>query len=351
MASWLTMVLFTYRINAVNILKPVRFQQHSNCNNVANIIFCFILRLMQKDKNSFAYEVAIVGGSNGGLAAALTLGRSNRKIIVFDTGEPGNNSASQAHNLLTRDGEPPEMLLSIGREQLKEYPSIVNSKGRIIAAKAKEGYFELTTETLSTIRVRKLILATGVQYILMDIKGLRKLWGKTIVHCPYCHGWEIRDRPIAIIAHGDIAYIIAITVSNLNKDIVILLNGTSIADAEKRNKLIGKGWEIIATPIAEILEHEQGIRIIFTDGTEIIRAAAYAKPKELRFNNQLAVQLGCELHETGSVATDDIFQTTVPGVFAVGDLSHPGFHQISAAIAGGHKAGAFCNVQLCREDF
>lgn len=300
--------------------------------------------------NIYNYEVAVVGGSNAGLAAALTLGRSNRKTIVFDTGSPRNMPTLHAHNFFTRDGLPPSTLIEIAIEQLQNYSSVHIQHTKVIAARKEGNNFVLGAEGNVSFTVRKLIMATGVKDVLMEINGLKELWGIKIFNCPYCHGWEIKDQSIAVIVSGSIAVELAHVVSNWNKDIIFLLNGTGI-QPDKESIITERGWKIINTPIVNIVDNGENIRIVFSDGTEIFRTAAYSKPSEIYFNNELAQQLGCDLHESGSVQTDRGFQTNIPGVFAAGDLSHPGFHQISAAAFGGHTAAAMLNNQLCREDF
>ncbi len=297
------------------------------------------------------YDVAIVGGASAGLAAALTLGRTNRTTVVFDTGEPRNKPAAHAHNMFTRDGTPPMELLAIGRQQLLQYSSVELHNERVVSAEKSGNRFTIETASNSVYSVRRVILATGVRDILPDIPGMSGLWGSKIVHCPYCHGWELRNTPVALIANGDAALHLATLVRNLNSDLVVLTNGASTINTEKQEVLVRKGIRVIETPIAEIIDDSEGIRIALADGSTLHRAAAYARAATLQFNSQLAVQLGCELTEAGSVQVDDMQQTTVPGVFAVGDLSHPGLHQVAIAASGGHKAGAMCNSQLCEEDF
>ncbi len=296
------------------------------------------------------YDVAIVGGASAGLAAALTLGRSNRTTVVFDTGEPRNKPAAHAHNIFTRDGTSPMELLAIGRQQLLQYPSVEFRSERVVSVENSGNRFTIATENGGIYSVRRVILATGVRDILPDIPGMSELWGSKIVHCPYCHGWELRNTSIALIANGDTALHLATLVRNLNPDLIVLTNGASTINTEKQELLVHKGISVVETPIAAISDDSDGIRISLEDGSVLHRTAAYARAA-LHFNSQLAVQLGCELTEAGSVQVDYMQQTTVPGVFAVGDLSHPGMHQVAIAASGGHKAGAMCNSQLCEEDF
>lgn len=290
------------------------------------------------------FDTAIIGGASAGLAAALTLGRSARKTVVFDTGAPRNRPAAHAHNFFTRDGVPPSEILAIGREQLKPYPSVQLMQEEVISAEKNGTHFQLKTASGKLFNARSIILATGVKDILPDIEGVAALWGNRIIHCPYCHGWEVRDQPVAIIANGEDAAHLAAMVRNLNKDVVILTNGKSTIEGKMPIPVIEK-------TIRKVEEDNDQIKITFTDGSSVHKHAAYLKAVRLDFRNALAQQLGCELQEGGAVKVDPMFKTTVPGVFAAGDLSHPGFHQISMAAAGGHAAAAVCNGMLSMEDF
>ena len=301
--------------------------------------------------NTATYEAAIIGGSSAGLAAALTLGRFGRRVIVFDSGAPRNKPAAHAHNFFTRDGEPPAELLRIAREQLKPYPSIVLQPLSITGAEKTPDGFQLTGSGGERFATKKLIITTGVKDLLPAIGGMAELWGQSVFHCPYCHGWEVKGEPVAIIANGDNAWHFAQIVSALNKDIAFLTNGPSTLSEEQTGKLRRKGFSIIETPLSAIQKENGGIRIVFADGESIHRTAAYYRGDNLQYHNELARQLGCELSDAGSVVVNGMFETSVPGVFAAGDVSHDRLHQVSMAAAGGHTAAAACNGQLCAEDF
>lgn len=288
-------------------------------------------------------DTAIIGGASAGLAAALTLGRSARRTIVFDTGAPRNLPAAHAQNFFTRDGTPPLEILAIGREQLRIYPSVEIMQDKVTAAVKKDGHFQLSTASGKQITARSIILATGVKDVLPDIEGVKNLWGNKIIHCPYCHGWENKDKPVAIVANGEDAFHYAMMVHNLNKELVILTNGKSTIPEKLPITVIEK-------VIQRMEEDGEGLKITFADGSTLHKAAVYMRGKVV-FQNELAQQLGCELTEAGSVKVDASYQSTIPYVFAAGDLSHPGLHQVSVAATGGHIAAAVCNGMLCKEDF
>jgi thioredoxin reductase len=306
-------------------------------------------------KNSYMiqkqYDVAIIGGSYSGLAAALTMGRSKRRAIVFDTGKPRNEATANAYNFSGNDGTPPATIRALSIRDVQKYPDIKLLKQKVVTVTNSGPGFELTTETGKVYRTRKMILATGVTDRLPAINGFENLWGRKIFHCAYCHGWEIKDIPAIIIAKGTIAWEMAITTSNWNSQLTFLLNGTTVEDTDKRNRLMQKGYQLIETPVTSLIDEATQVRILLSNGTQLISNAVYAKPAKVLYNNELAVQLGCALEKCGSVVVDNGMQTSVAGVFAVGDLSHPGYHQVSEAISTGHKAAVFCNNQLNREDF
>ncbi|PSL31988.1 thioredoxin reductase [Chitinophaga ginsengisoli] len=302
-------------------------------------------------KNIQQLDVAIVGGASAGLAAALILGRSIRKTVVFDTGEPRNKPAARAHNVFTRDGVSPLEILHIGREQLKAYPSVTIAQDKVISAAKEEGGFRLETASGESYIARKVILATGVKDILPEIKGIHALWGDKVVHCPYCHGWEMKDTPMALIGNDDMAYHLITTIYNLNKDLTVFTNGQCAFSAEQQAKLQQRGIGLIETPVTAVEDAADGIRLILADGMVHHKHGAYVRAVRMEYHTALAVQLGCELEEAGSVKVDEFQQTTIPGVFAAGDVAHPMFHQVMAAAAGGLKAGGMCNGQMVAEDF
>jgi thioredoxin reductase len=293
------------------------------------------------------FEIAIIGGSSAGLAAGQTCGRMVRNTVIFDTQEPRNKPAPHAHNIFTRDGMSPLEILAIAREELKKYTTVQIRQDKVVKATKQEADFLLETASGKQVTARAVILATGVRDILPPIEGAKELWGTSIVHCPYCHGYELKDTAVALIAGGDIAYEMAPMIYHLNKDLTILTNGGLPVPKD----LSHKGIKVIDTPIAKIAAEGEGVAITFTNGKVLHKAAAYLRVKEMAFNNELAKQLGCELAEDGSVKVDDFKQSTIPNVWIAGDLAFPSMSQVIAAAAGGHLAAAMCTKQLNKEDF
>lgn len=297
------------------------------------------------------FEVVIIGGASAGLSAAMALGRSNRQTLVIDSGNPRNKPAPHAHNIFTRDGTPPLELLKIAKSQLKIYPSVSFKNAFVTKAQKKNGAFQLTTDKEEVITARKLIIGTGVTDTLPDIKGFKELWGTKIVHCPYCHGWEQKDQSIGILLNGKNAEHLAPMVYNLNKEIHLFTNGKSKLSAPFTKWAQQKGINITETPVIELVNTKKGVTIKMKNGDEYHLYSIYSRGDAYKFHNELPVQLGCKLTDEGSVIVDDFFNTSVPGVFAVGDLSHPGAHQVIFAASGGAKAGMACNGALTMEDY
>ncbi|WP_341835225.1 NAD(P)/FAD-dependent oxidoreductase [Chitinophaga pollutisoli] len=299
--------------------------------------------------NSNTYEVAVVGGATAGLSAALTLGRTLRRTIVLDGGEPRNKPAAHAHNFFTRDNTPPSELLRIAREQLQPYDTVKLHQAIVTTAAKKDDGFELTTETGERFFTKKVILTTGVQDNLAPIPGLAGLWGDRVIHCPYCHGYEVRRLPVCVIANGEAAEHYAITLSNWHSDITFLTNGENRIGAEMLDKFKEKGYKVNTAPIASLERSGQGVAIKLENGESLETGAVYYRPEKVLFRNSLAEQLGCEISPDGVVTVNAVYETTVPGVFAAGDLTHPGLHQLYMAVAGGHLAGTNANRMLTME--
>lgn len=299
--------------------------------------------------NAFDYEVAVIGGSHAGLAAAHTLGRSKRSTIIFDAGAPRNSTATRLHNFSVGDGTPPHELRARAHSQLNVFKHVRYMPQHVTTVSALTIGYQLAAGN-EQYTVQKIILATGVTDSLEPIEGLASLWGRKVLHCTYCHGWEARDQPALVLVNGAIAYHVALSISHWNPHLTFLLNGSTVEDAEKKVYLQQRGWPLIETPVVKLVERGNIIEACLADGQVITAPVVYTKPVQVKFNNELAIMLGCELSKTGSVLTDGSMQTSVQGVFAAGDLAHAGYHQVSEAIATGHKAAAFCNNQLCRDD-
>jgi thioredoxin reductase len=295
------------------------------------------------------YDVVIVGGSAAGLSAALVLGRSRRKVLVCDTNQPRNGPSPTAHSIFTRDGTPPADLLAIGRGQLDAYGVEVRSIAVTHAQAADQDVFLLVLANGEQVRSRKVLLATGVRDVLPPIAGIEQFWGISVLHCPYCHGWEVRDQPIAVLSSCETAVYLAYLLRNWSRDLALCTNGFGQLSEAERDRIASLNIPIYERPIAQ-LEGEQaqleGIR--FADGTLLKRRSLFVRPTQEQ-RSYLAHDLGCELGEGGIIKVDEQGQTSVMGIYAAGDMMRQ-MQQIIFAAADGARAAMAINHTFVQEE-
>lgn len=296
------------------------------------------------------FDVIIIGGSYAGLSAAMSLGRALRQVLIIDSGKPCNRQTPHSHNFLTQDGNTPANISQIGKEQVLQYKTVTFYTGLATAGVQTATGFDITTDTGETFSAVKLIFATGIYDNLPDIPGFAECWGISVIHCPYCHGYEVRNEKTGILANGDMAFDFGKLISNWTKDLTIFTNGPSTLNAEQVEKLAGRNITIVEKVIKEIA-HKNGYitRLIFTDGTALPLTALYAR---INFTQHcdIPAQLGCELTEQGYIRVDNMQKTTVKDVFACGDNASM-MRSVSNAVASGTFAGAMANKDLVEETF
>ena len=296
------------------------------------------------------FDVIIIGGSYAGLSAAMTLGRSLRRTLVIDCGEPCNRQTPRSHNFLTQDGKAPGEILMLAKEQVKEYPTIQFHNGRAATGTKADNGFDITTESGETFTGRKLIVAAGIKDQIPDIPGFAESWGISVIHCPYCHGYEYRSRVTGILANGEAASHYASLIRNLTDNLVILTNGASDFTPEQTEQIARHNIKVIETDVAE-LEHDQGQlkNVVLNNGERIKLDAMYASLPFVQ-STDIPESLGCELTEHGYIEVEHGQKTTVHGVFACGD-SATMVRSVANAVASGNFAGAVANIELVSEDF
>lgn len=306
-------------------------------------------------ENTSRYDAVVVGAGSAGLSAALMLGRSRRRVLVLDGGEPRNAPADGVHYFLTRDGTPPEELLRIGREQLQPYPGVELRRTKAAGASRSDGGFEVTLEDGTTVEARRVLLATGVYDEVPERPGFGELWGRGIYHCPYCHGWEMRDRPLAVLAKAEHLAMQAAMIHNWSRDLVALTDGATGIEPEARDRIAALGIPLKEEKISGLEGGENGglRRILFEDGSEIEREGLFYAPPQ-RQRSDLAETLGCEVEAKGHlpaiIKSDPMTgETSVPGVFVAGDAGTMMQGAIMAAAAGA-TAAAFLNHSLITDD-
>lgn len=300
--------------------------------------------------NPTTFDVIIVGGSYSGLAAGMALGRSLRKVLILDSGLPCNRQTPHSHNFITHDGKTPAAIASLARQQLEPYEtvSLINDLA-IAGTKALHG-FDIRTSSGATYHTKKLIFATGIRDILPPIDGLAACWGITVIHCPYCHGYEVRNTKTGILGNGEHTFDYVALISNWTKDLTLFTNGTSILTVEQKTKLSQHQIQIVEKEI-ESLAHEAGHlkHILFKDQTTSPLTALYAQTS-FEQHCPIPQSLGCELTEEGYIKIDSFQKTTVHGIFASGDNTTR-MRTVANAVSMGTTAGMMANKEMVMEAF
>lgn len=296
------------------------------------------------------FDVIIVGGSYAGLSAAMALGRSLRKVLVIDAGKPCNRQTPHSHNFLTQDGKTPSEIASVAKEQVEKYDTVSFLSDYAIQGRKTDHGFEIITEKGEVLEGKKLIFATGVKDLMPPIPGFADCWGISVIHCPYCHGYEVRDQKTGVFASGEFAFEYAKMITNWTKNLTLFTQGESTLTKEQADKLMGKGVKIVETKLVEIDHTDGRLReLLLEDGSRIALAAVYAKTDFIQ-NSDIPSNLGCVINSNGFLDVDMMQKTSVPGVFACGDSTQM-FRTVSYAVSAGTMAGAACNKELIDEEF
>ena len=300
-----------------------------------------------KDNN---FDVIIIGGSYAGLSAAMALARSLRKVLIIDSGLPCNRQTPHSHNFITQDGETPAAITDKARQQVLKYNTVKMLADLAVSGEKNSNGFVITTQTGAEYMAKKLVFATGIKDSMPAIKGFAECWGISVIHCPYCHGYEFRDQKTAIMANGERAFHIASLVNNLTDNITILAPGRPNFSAEQAAKLNTHNIEVKDIPVSEI-EHQDGnlTHVVFEDGSKHAFKAIYAAIPFTQ-HSDIPVSLGCELTEQGYIKVDAFQKTTLAGVFACGDNSAM-MRAVANAVYSGNLAGAMVNKELVDEQF
>ena len=296
------------------------------------------------------YDVIVVGAGPAGLSAALLLGRSRRTVLVCDSGRPRNAASHALHGYLTRDGIPPTDFLRLAREQLRQYDGVeirdVEVSG---AACTPEGRFHVTLVTGERFESRKLLIATGVVDNLPDIPGMRELYGRSVFHCPYCDGWEYRDQPIAIYGRGERGYGLSLELIGWSRDVVLCSDGPCELDDERRARLARNGIGLREERVVRLEEADGRLeRVVLEGGDPLPRRALFFTTGQYQ-HSELALSLGCEFNEKGTVRTGEYESTHLPGLYVAGDASRA-VQWVVVAAAEGAEAAFAINTDLLKED-
>ena len=299
------------------------------------------------------YDVVVVGGGAAGLGGALMLGRSRRSVLVVDAGEPRNAPASGVHGFLTRDGMDPAALLRVGREEVRGYGGRVVD-GRVASAEKVEGGFTVTLEDGRRAGARRLLVTTGLVDELPDVAGVRERWGRDVLHCPYCHGWEVRDLPIGVLASGPMAVHQALLFRQLTEDLTLFLHTAPEPTGEELEKLAARGIAVVEGEVAALEVREDRLTGVRLQSGEIIPRGAVVVGPRFAARAEMLAGLGLELttHPSGMgehVEAGAMGLTSVPGVWVAGNVTDP-TAQVLASTNAGAMSGAAINADLMSED-
>lgn len=296
------------------------------------------------------YDAIIVGAGPAGLSAALILGRCRRRVLVCDAGHPRNTASQALNGFLTRDGIKPLELRRIGREQLRVYETVEIRDLQVADAKCLDnGQFEVTMADGTLLRTRKLLLATGVVDQLPDLAGFEEFYGRSVFHCPYCDGWEIRDQPLAIYGRGQHRKGLALELTAWSRDLVLCTDGPAELSSVDQERLARNDIRVREERILS-LEGNNGVlqHVRFATGEALARRAMFFSTGNHQ-GSDLARKLGCEFTAKGAVNTGEYEATNIPGLYVAGDASR--FVQLTiVAAAEGAEAAFAINTQLLKED-
>ncbi len=299
------------------------------------------------------YDVVVIGGGAAGLSGALTLGRARRSVLVVDGGEPRNAPATAVHGFLSRDGISPAELLEIGRAEIRGYGARVRA-GQVASARRIEDGFVVTFDDGSSVGARRLLVATGLVDELPEVAGIRERWGRDVLHCPYCHGWEVRDQTIGVLATGPMAVHQTLLFRQWTPDLTLFLHTEPRPTDEETEKLAARGIRVVEGEVASLEVAEDRLTGVRLRGGEVVELRALAIATRLMARADMLTGLGLEAidHPFGvgeHLDTDGMGLTAVPGVWVAGNATDL-MAQVVGAAEAGVRAAAAINADLIAED-
>jgi thioredoxin reductase len=296
------------------------------------------------------YDVVVIGGGAAGLSAALVLARAQRCVAVIDAGEPRNAPAAHMQGFLSRDGLPPAELLRLGREEVTSYGADIIA-GRVAGVRRIAGAdprFEAHLADGDTLRGRRVLVAAGLRDVLPDIPGVRERWGRDFLHCPYCHGHEVRDQPLGVIGGTREAVMHAHLVRQWSPDVVLFTHTDDLSD-DDREALLARAIGMVDGPVARLVVEDDALTgVELADGRVVPRTAVFVRPAMVPDNDVLG-SLGCDIDAHGWVVAGVTGRTSVPGVWVAGNVANPRAQVITAAGEGSAAAIAL-NADLVEEE-
>jgi thioredoxin reductase len=296
------------------------------------------------------YDVVVIGGGAAGLTAALVLSRARRRVSVVDAGEPRNAPAERMHGFLSRDGLSPAELLRLGREEIARYGADVIA-GRVVDVRRLEGavpLFEVHLAGGDVLRARRVLFASGLRDVLPDVPGVRERWGRDLLHCPYCHGHEVRDQPLGVLGGSPEAVAHALLIRQWSPDVVLFPHTDELTD-DQREALLARAVGVVEGAVARLVVEDDVLTAVeLLDGRVVRRAAVFVRPRMVPRSEPMK-SLGCATDADGWVVADGTGRTSVPGVWVAGNLTDPRAQVITAAGEGSAAAIAI-NADLVEDD-
>ncbi len=295
-----------------------------------------------------AYDVVIIGGGAAGLSAALVLSRARRRVLVVDAGSPRNAPAAHLQGFLSRDGMPPGDLLNAGREEVRAYGGTLSTGTVEDLVRCGEDGFQVLLADDERVAARRLLVATGLRDELPNIPGLAERWARDVLHCPYCHGWEVRDQPLGVVWNGPDTVRYAQIIRQWSHDVVLFAPSETLSP-DQRSQLVARAIGLVEGTVSEVLVNGDQLTGVQLDDGRVIPRAALFVPPQFMPNSDLLVGLGCDLDERGWVVTGVNGATSVAGVWVAGNVTNPRAQVITAAGEGSAAAIAI-NADLVDDD-
>ncbi len=298
------------------------------------------------------YDCIIIGGGPAGLSAALTLGRARRKVVLFDNGTNRNRVTQESHGFLTRDGIKPQEFKNSARKDIKSYPSISIMDQTVIEITKddKSGLFLINTSENNSYVSEKILLATGIQEEFA-LPQIRQYYGKSLFSCPYCDGWELRDKPLAILAENEehISHMTKL-VFNWSQDLIVFTNGHQLSE-KIQNDFEQKKIKVYTDAIKDLHGDDGNLYSLELEtGEDILRTGGFVVPSFYR-PNKFAKQLNCQVDENGTIKTDGAGRTTAAGLYVAGETEKGGHSSLMIAAAEGFKAASSINMDITIDRF